>query len=111
MNWTDYIVDKVARGDHPCVEKECISDTHEQILELTNKYHDRVDALLIESTGKSLPKVIREKDSILQYMTKDDLLGRFYKEGVGLQAANWWLANMAKQISHRYPRMKILEIG
>ncbi|KAJ5504966.1 hypothetical protein N7463_007840 [Penicillium fimorum] len=111
INWTDYIVDKVARGDHPCVERECISDTHEQILELANRYPDRVDALLIQSTGQNLPKVIREKDSILQYMTKDDLLGRFYKEGLGLQAANWWLANMAKQISHRYPRMKILEIG
>ncbi|KAJ5149740.1 hypothetical protein N7448_001318 [Penicillium atrosanguineum] len=111
MSWADYIVDKVARGEHPCVEKHCISDTHDQIQDLTDRYRDKVDALLIEATGKNLPKVIQDGDSILQHMTKDDLLGRFYKEGVGLEAANWWLANMAKQISHRYPRMKVLEIG
>ncbi|PLN79470.1 hypothetical protein BDW42DRAFT_127060 [Aspergillus taichungensis] len=111
LAWADYIVGKVARGEHPCVEKNCLADTDDEIKDLTDKYSDRVDALLIESTGQNLPTVIRERDSILQHMTRDDLLGRFYKDGVGLQAANWWLANMAKQVSHRYPRMKILEIG
>ena len=57
-------------------------------LALTDKYRDRVDALLIESTGQNLPATIRAKDSILQHMTKDNLLGRFYEEGIGLNTAN-----------------------
>ena len=70
-----------------------------------------MDALLIESTGQNLPSTIRERASILEHMTKDKLLFRFYEEGIGLNAANWWLAKMAKQIAHRYPHMKILEVG
>lgn len=66
---------------------------------------------MIKVTGQNLPAVIRGKADILEYMKKDDLLGRFYQEAYGLQAANMRLAKMAKQISHRYPRMKILEIG
>lgn len=66
---------------------------------------------MIEAAGQNLPAVIRDKASILEYIRKDDILGRFYQEAYGLQAGNMRLAKMAKQISHRYPRMKILEIG
>ncbi|TVY91566.1 Fusaridione A synthetase [Lachnellula willkommii] len=111
MDWADYTVEKVRKEEHLSVGPECLNDTQEDILALTDKYRDRVDALLIESTGQNLPATIRAQESILQHMTKENLLGRFYEEGIGLNAANWWLANMVKQISHRYPHMKILEIG
>ncbi|KAJ4007634.1 hypothetical protein NW752_010300 [Fusarium irregulare] len=111
MAWADYTVEKCRKGDHPSVAPECLNDTQADILALTDKYRHHVDALLIESTGQNLPATIRAKDSILQHMTKDNLLGRFYEEGIGLSTANWWLAHMVKQISHRYPAMKILEIG
>ncbi|KAF4992227.1 hypothetical protein FDECE_13779 [Fusarium decemcellulare] len=111
MAWADYTVDKCRKGDHLSVAPECLNDTQEDILALTDKYRHHVDALLIESTGQNLPATIRAKDSILQHMTKNNLLGRFYEEGIGLSTANWWLAHMVKQISHRYPAMKILEIG
>ncbi|KLO98506.1 Uncharacterized protein Y057_7828 [Fusarium fujikuroi] len=111
MAWADYTVEKCRKGDHPSVAPECLNDTQADILALTDKYRHHVDALLIESTGQNLPATIRAKDSILQHMTKNNLLGRFYEEGIGLSTANWWLAHMAKQISHRYPAMKILEIG
>ncbi|KAF4997659.1 hypothetical protein FGRMN_3691 [Fusarium graminum] len=109
--WADYTVEKCRKGEHLSVGPECLGDTQEDILALTDKYRHHVDALLIESTGQNLPATIRAKDSILQHMTKDNLLGRFYEEGIGLGTANWWLASMVKQISHRYPAMKILEIG
>ena len=39
------------------------------------------------------------------------MLDDFYKLGSGFQRYNWFLAAMVKQIAHRYPHMKILEIG
>nr|ALQ32785.1 putative polyketide synthase [Fusarium babinda] len=111
MAWADYTVEKCRKGEHLSVSPECLDDTQDQITALTDKYRHHVDALLIESTGQNLPATIRAQESILQHMTKDNLLGRFYEEGIGLNTANWWLASMVKQISHRYPAMKILEIG
>lgn len=41
----------------------------------------------------------------------EDGLFDFYDTGLGLEIANRHLARMASQLSHRYPRMKVLEIG
>lgn len=37
LNWADYVVDKVSRGDHSSVGKESLSDTLEEIMGLTNR--------------------------------------------------------------------------
>lgn len=39
------------------------------------------------------------------------MLDNVYEEGFGLDTANKYIADMTGQISHRYPRMNILEIG
>lgn len=44
-------------------------------------------------------------------MTKDNLLDRFYEVGLGLKEFSVFLGKTVKQVVHRYPRMKILEIG
>ncbi len=41
----------------------------------------------------------------------DGLLYRFYEGGAGFDVANVWLARVVAQITHRYPRMRVLEIG
>lgn len=58
--------------------------------------------------GKSLPEVIRKGTGILEHM---EGLFDFYDEGLGLDTANRYLARMAAQIGHRYPQMKVFEIG
>ncbi|CAJ0553155.1 Ff.00g116670.m01.CDS01 [Fusarium sp. VM40] len=109
--WGRYTVDKVRSGTYSFVEKDWLLDDQDTILKLTDKHRERVDALLIESTGQNLPSTIRSQSGILEHMTKDGLLNRFYEEGIGLRVANWWIAKMARQISHRYPHMKVLEVG
>ncbi|KAF2646001.1 equisetin synthetase [Massarina eburnea CBS 473.64] len=111
MTWADYVVNECRNGTHMGVDPSCMNDTEEDILALTDKYRHTADALLIESTGRNLPDTIRNHASILEHMKVDNLLDRFYEEGVGLSIVNWWAANMAKQISHRYPHMDIIEVG
>lgn len=72
------------------------------------RYGDRVDVRLIESVGKNLPEVIRTGTGILEHM---EGLFEFYDQGLGLDMANRHMARMASHIGHRYPQMKILEIG
>jgi len=63
------------------------------------------------TVGDNLAAVIRGETTILEHMTKDDLLYRFYETGLGLQEFASFLAKTVKQLTHRYPRMNILEIG
>ena len=44
-------------------------------------------------------------------MTKDGMLDEVYEEGFGLEFVNEYIAHVTEQISHRYPRMNIIEIG
>jgi len=75
------------------------------------RYPNRADVQLIQVIGENLPSCIRTGNNILEFMTKDGLLTSFYEAGLGLDAANRWIGRMAKQISHRYPHMHVLEIG
>ncbi|KAK4176933.1 Nonribosomal peptide synthetase 14 [Triangularia setosa] len=111
LNWADHVVGLVGRGEHPFVTNECRKDTHNDIVKIIDKYRERVDVRLIESVGENLPHVIKEGSNILEHMTKDDILSRFYEDGLGLAASNRWISRMVKQICHRYPHMNILEIG
>lgn len=61
--------------------------------------------------GDHLAPVLRGETTILEHMTKDNLLNRFYEVGLGLKEFSYLLGKTVKQVVHRDPRMKILEIG
>lgn len=48
---------------------------------------------------------------MLEHMTKDGLLDGFYVDGMGLKEVSWFLGQTVKQVVHRHPQMKMLEIG
>ena len=65
----------------------------------------------MQSLGETYPSVVRGESSSLEHLMKDEMLYEFYAHGLGFQEANTWCARMVHQISHRFPHMKILEIG
>jgi hypothetical protein len=75
---------------------------------VNHRYRDRTDLRLIDSVGKNLLQVIRNKAGILEHM---EGLFEFYDQGLGLDMANRHMARLIAQVGHRYPRMKLLEIG
>jgi hybrid polyketide synthase / nonribosomal peptide synthetase ACE1 len=62
------------------------------------------------AVGDNLPAVIRGETTILEHSTKDNLLDHFYEAGLGLKEFSYFLGKTVKQVVHRRPRMKILEI-
>jgi hybrid polyketide synthase/nonribosomal peptide synthetase ACE1 len=71
----------------------------------------RVDMQLACAVGDHLPAVLRGETTILEHMTKDNLLNRFYEVGLGLKEFSAFLGKTVKQVVHGNPRMKVLEIG
>lgn len=61
--------------------------------------------------GDNVPAVLRGETTILEHMTKDGLLDRFYEVGMGIREFTLVLGQTVKQLVHRHPRMKMIEIG
>jgi hybrid polyketide synthase/nonribosomal peptide synthetase ACE1 len=49
--------------------------------------------------------------NLLEILVHDNMLAEFYAETLGIDAYLDAVAQAARQISHRYPHVNVLEIG
>lgn len=111
FEFIDHLFPLIQSGNHPTIRKEWANDSHAWLLSEAAKHPDQVDLQLISAVGKNLAAVVYGKTTMLEHMIENDVLDRFYKYGLGFQRANGALSCLARQISHRYPRMNVLEVG
>ncbi|RDW76198.1 hypothetical protein BP5796_07019 [Coleophoma crateriformis] len=107
----DDLLFKISSGSHPTIKKEWVADTGDMIATWGREYQGQIDLEIIIAVGENLASIVRGETPILQVMMENDMLNRLYKFGLGFKYANGLLSRSAAQIAHRYPRMKILEVG
>ncbi len=105
------LLPKVEAGEHQEILKIWLDDTEDILNDSRPDLHDTVDMLLISALGQNLPKMVRGMPQPLKVLGKDNLLNQLYADGVGFQEANQDLDTLVGQLTHRYPRMKVLELG
>ncbi|KEZ40819.1 putative lovastatin nonaketide synthase protein [Scedosporium apiospermum] len=113
-NYMNHMLGLVSQGRHPTMKKQWLNDTAEDIKAMTtssSEYLDSVDLRLLCAVGENIPAAVRGDTTILEHMLPDNMLDDFYREGLGFAMYNTFLSRMMKQIVHRYPHAKILEIG
>lgn len=104
----------VNNGEHPFAPASWINDTHEEIIALMETYPATdSDFNLTKAVGEHLllPTVLSGDTSILQYMTKDNYLEKYYTDAIGFEQLNFLIAGVMEQICTKSPRAKFLEIG
>ena len=111
FEFADYYLPLVAEGNEPILREEWANDTEKEIDAVAEKYPNQIEMRLIRAVGKALPAFVPGKDPLLSVMLEDDMLGTLYKEGLGAPRVNAIVSRLIKQIVHRYPNMRILEIG
>lgn len=112
MDWAlNHVLPRVESGRHPRVKAAWKSDTPEMVALWKARFRGKIDMDLITALGEALPAVCRGTLPTLQVLMQNDMLNRFYKEGLGFPQANSHLASLVSRFSHRYPRIKVLEIG
>ena len=111
LKGVDMLLNSVRKGEHAVVRKEWLNDTPQTISALHERFPDSIDLALLTAVGENISSVVRGESEMLEHMLKDDLLTRLYSEGRGFAACNDQIAQWMKQIAHKYPRMRILEIG
>lgn len=114
MKWVrDHLFPEIEAGRVPDIEPEWANDTLEDVQKWSSPYiaAGNNDMLILHAVGKNLAAIARGIMPALQVLLKDDMLDRLYVEGVGFADGNLDLGPLVKQLAHRYPRMKILEVG
>ncbi|RYO96929.1 hypothetical protein DL766_001217 [Monosporascus sp. MC13-8B] len=119
--FTEYVWDVLApnsvtlstteAGQRKTAKKEWLQDSAADIERIKAKYAHTVDMQLAQAVGDNLPAVLRGETTMLEHLTKDNLLDRFYEVGLGLKEFSGYLGKTVEQVVHRHPRMKMLEIG
>ena len=110
-DWVNRTLSHAASGRHKTLKREWSEDSAEVIESLASKHPGNLDVKMLSVVGENIPAAVRGESTILEHLLKDDMLDNFYKVGSGFQRYNKFLAGMMKQITHRYPHTKILEIG
>lgn len=67
----------------------------------------------MRAVGENLPtdSVLRGETNILEYMTKNNYLDKYYTDAVGFDWLNNFISGVIEQITNRFPDMNICEIG
>ena len=114
MKWVrEHLFPQIEAGKHPDIQAEWSNDTLEDVEQWSASYlaSGNNDMQLLHAVGGKLPAIARGTIPPLQVLMKDGMLDRLYVEGVGFADGNLDLESLVKQLAHRYPRMKVLEVG
>ncbi|KAF3491688.1 Polyketide synthase-nonribosomal peptide synthetase [Arthroderma uncinatum] len=101
----------VRNGQHPILRSSWLADPPSILHKLSSIYPNSVELQILHTVGANIVAVIRNEMQILEVMDKDDMLNRFYMADLGCTRINKFLAQMVHQISFKFPRSNILEIG
>ncbi|KAJ5740883.1 Acetyl-CoA synthetase-like protein [Penicillium malachiteum] len=111
FNFGNTVLSRVRAGEHPYAKKEWLDDTQEVISKFSAKYPDSLDLQMIHATGQNFAAAIRGETTILNHLKRDNLLDRYYEEGLAFPTYTKYLARVVSQVAHAYPHLNILEIG
>ena len=111
LNFTDHILPVIAEGGFKSVRPEWKSDTYELIDSLVQRHPDQIDVQMVYAVGSNIVDIVQERRETLEVMRENNMLNRLYTEGIGFPRANEHVCTLTSQIAHRYPHMRILEIG
>ncbi|KAL6695103.1 hypothetical protein J3F84DRAFT_395341 [Trichoderma pleuroticola] len=110
----EYLDDTFAcidKGRHPVIKQEWTKDTRQQLFAELVRFPETIDLICANAVAENFLSVLEQKISMLQVLAADDRLSRLYDEGLVLDRGYSYIGLMAKRISHRYPRLKLFEIG
>ncbi|KAM0720785.1 hypothetical protein Q7P37_003070 [Cladosporium fusiforme] len=111
LRFVDMVLQTIRNGSSSIWLPEWLGDDRESIQLLIDAHREDIDMAMLVAVGENLPAVVRGESQMIEHMIKDSLLTRLYTESLSLGVCNRYVAQMAQQVSHKHPQMKVLEIG
>jgi hybrid polyketide synthase/nonribosomal peptide synthetase ACE1 len=111
FGFVSHIESLVREGHFPFWKYEWNNDSLEAIFDSAESHRDKIDFILLNEIGGNLEQIVKGNVSALEIGMRDGSLARFYEGGLGMAECSKQLAKVIKQITHRFPRMNIIEVG
>ncbi|RDW70882.1 uncharacterized protein DSM5745_08393 [Aspergillus mulundensis] len=111
VSWMEHTLAITREGKHPLLRREWLELTRDDLDRLLEQGTVIPAARMAAIVYENLIGFIRGETSLLEELRKNDALTQFYKEDTSIAAMNEGLGQLVNQMTFRYPRMKILEIG
>ncbi|EPS29303.1 hypothetical protein PDE_04252 [Penicillium oxalicum 114-2] len=111
LSFANHCVALVKSGRHPFAEQAWINDEEELAHDILKQLGNNHDSKILQVVGESLPAIVRGEVNILDIFMKNNTLGRFYEETLGIGAYLAELGRIAGSIGNKYPHINVLEIG
>lgn len=105
------MIDVARSGQHPHASTEWLNDGPEILDAIYAKRPDQIDLIACRLVGENILSVVRGEMQILELLMEDDVLERVYMGACGWTIMVEALTATMKQLSHKFPRADILEIG
>lgn len=106
-----HTTEQVQNGTHRYAKQEWERDSLDDIVSLTQPYATHPEIKAMHIVGEQMPRAIRGETSMLEHLVKDGLLGQYYSEAQSVTQGTDILAATVSQITRRYPRARIIEVG
>lgn len=110
LRWAAYTHDLVMKGKHRYGKPAWANDTLDDIKTLTQPYNELPEVKAMHIVGEQMPRAIRGETPMLQHLMVDGLLNEYYAKALGMGQVTV-LADTVLQVTRRYPRANILEVG
>lgn len=113
LNHARHVSDSVRNGKHIWWEDAWENDTIGSIKEASRPYMHLPDFQIMHLVGELMPGVFEGKSAMLEGFRQggNDILDRYYANGIGLRHLATWVARVVRQITDRNPHMSVLEVG
>ncbi|KGO64902.1 Acyl transferase/acyl hydrolase/lysophospholipase [Penicillium italicum] len=111
LSYVEHCTTSVANGEHKFGKPEWINDTMDDVALILDRHLDSIDIKVLSAVGENLSAIIRGEKNLLEILMHDNMLAEFYSKTLGIDEYLDAVAQVARQIGHRYPHVNVLEIG
>ncbi|KGO44322.1 Acyl transferase/acyl hydrolase/lysophospholipase [Penicillium expansum] len=111
LSYVKHCTTSVANEEHKFAKPEWANDTIDDVAPILDRHSESIDIKVLSAVGKSLSAIIRGDTNLLEILMHDNMLAEFYSKTLGIDTYLDAVAQAARQISHRYPHVNVLEIG
>ncbi|CVL03383.1 probable polyketide synthase [Fusarium mangiferae] len=113
LTWVQKVlIPSVRAGEHEA-NKEWLDDSEAELNQEVErlKLANSADVVLLERLGRNLTSITRGLTAGVKVAEQENALQRFYADSFGFRETTADAAALVSQICHRYPAMKMIEVG
>ncbi|KAI1739512.1 hypothetical protein F4680DRAFT_466356 [Xylaria scruposa] len=111
FHFASHVLSLARDGKLSLWSSEWADDSYEDLRAAYEPFLGFADVRLLKAFGDNIVNIATGKTQAIEIGMRDGMLSQVYETGLGFQEYTMFLARIVKQIVHRFPNMKILEVG